>query len=500
MRAVHTVVVLLGLALLGLAPFAAALTSVWGEGGLVADTLAQPRLWRLLGGTVALGVATAGASALLGVPVAVWTVRRAGRLPALAAALVPLPLIVPPWILGVVWSRSVTMSGFGGATFLLTAALWPIVALFAMRGLRAAGTAGDAARLARGPRAALWRVELPLAWPSIASGMLLVFLFAITDFAIVDFLSFYDPEPFLVLSNEIFQKWARLHNAPQAAAVSLPAIAPSLVALGVLLRLERRQQGRYVGVREGGGAVRPLGVVGTLGLLVVTATTCMPPAVLVAWASRGDDLLGVARSAAPEMLNTAEMGVQSGLVIALLGVATARLGLRWGGWREALLLGAALVPLAAPGVMFGVGQIRLWNHPANPLSDVMYSSPFLLVLATSGRFLPLGVLAARAWLVRQDTSPSDAARLSRRTPLVRWLRVELPRLAPAVGLAATLGYLFTVRELDLITTIPAGTSTLSQKIFGFVHISSDTMTATLCVMLISLGLVPAVAARLLSGR
>lgn len=500
MRVLFPATVLVALAVLVLAPFAAALTSVWGEWELLGDVLAQPRLWRLMAGTIALGVATAAASAVIGVPVAAWVTRRRGRLAAFAGALVPLPLILPPWILGVVWSRSVTMSGFGGATFLLTIALWPIVALFAMRGLRAAGTAGDAARLARGDGPAFRRVELRLAWPSIASGMLLVFLFAITDFAIVDFLSFYDPEPFLVLSNEIFQKWARLHNAPQAAAVSLPAIMPSLLALALLLRLERRQQGRYVGTREGGGALRPLGVVGALGLLVVTASTLMGPGVLLAWASRGTDTLETARSAAPEMLNTAKMGLQSGVLIALLGVATARLGLRWGGWRELLLLGAALVPLAAPGVMFGVGQIRFWNHPDNPLADVMYSSPFLLVLATSGRFLPLGVLAARAWLVRQDPTPSDAAALSRRSGLATWLRVELPRLAPAVGLAGTLGYLFTVRELDLITTIPAGTSTLSQKIFGFVHISSDTMTATLCVMLISLGIVPAVAARLLGDR
>ena len=34
----------------------------------------------------------------------------------------------------------------------------------------------------------------------------------------------------------------------------------------------------------------------------------------------------------------------------------------------------------------------------------------------------------------------------------------------------------------------------------FAHQTSDTMTATLCVMLISLGIVPAVAARLLGDR
>ena len=112
--------------------------------------------------------------------------------------LLPLPFVLPSWMAGMAWAKHVTLSRFWGATALLVAALWPIVTLFALRGLRLAGPAGDAARLARGRIASLLRVELPLAAPSILSGALLAFVFAVTDFGVVDFLSFNVPEPFTV--------------------------------------------------------------------------------------------------------------------------------------------------------------------------------------------------------------------------------------------------------------------------------------------------------------
>jgi len=173
-----TVTVVVALVVLGLAPLLAAFSvlvdaplSIWGA-------LLPPRIGSLLAGTVMLGVTTAACSALIGVPVARAIARRRGKLTVLLAALLPLPLIIPPWIAALVWAKWLRLSGFWSAVALLTASLWPLVAMFALRGFRAAGRAGDAARVARGWRAALFSVELPLALPSILSGVLLVFVFA----------------------------------------------------------------------------------------------------------------------------------------------------------------------------------------------------------------------------------------------------------------------------------------------------------------------------------
>src|SRR6185436_1404996 len=132
---------------------------------------------------------------------------------------------------------------------------------------------------------------------------------------------------------------------------------------------------------------------------------------------------------------------------------------------ESLLLLLALLPLAAPGVLFAVGEIQLWNASWNPLAESLYRSPLLLVMATGGRFLCLGLLAARALLLRQDPGPLEAARLSGRGWRARWMSIELPLLAPATGLACALGYLFSLRELDIPSLVPAGNATLVRRIY-----------------------------------
>jgi len=99
--------------------------------------------------------------------------------------------------------------------------------------------------------------------------------------------------------------------------------------------------------------------------------------------------------------------------------------------------------------------------------------------------------------VRQDEGPAQAARLAGGGALRRWLRIELPLLAPALGLACALGYLLGLRELDVATLVPAGNATLIHQLYSLVHIASDDTTALLCLLLMGLVLVPAAAARLL---
>jgi len=398
---------------------------------------------------------------------------------------------------GMAWARTVTLSGFSGAVLLLTAALWPLVALFALRGLRAAARAGDAARLARGRVASWLSVELPLAAPSILSGMVLVFVLAATDFGVVDFLSFNVPEPFTVLSSEIFTKWSRLGSGAQAAAVSLPAVALGLLALVAMLVLERPVRGRYRGAVAESRSTRRPGLPAVLVVLALVALMVSPLVVMLGWAGRSADPLAVLADSRDEALRSVLAGLGAGAIVALVGLAVARVSLRGPPWLRVLVLGAALLPLAVPGVLFAVGVVRLGNHPANPLADALYRSPALLVLGLAGRYLPFGVLAARALLLRQDEGPAQAARLAGGGALRRWLKIELPLALPALGLALALGYLLSLRELDLATLVPAGNATLIHQLYSLVHIASDDTTALLCLLLMGLVLLPAAAARLL---
>jgi iron(III) transport system permease protein len=274
-----------------------------------------------------------------------------------------------------------------------------------------------------------------------------------------------------------------------------------LAALWVVLAVEQRYAGQRRGAPARAGAARggsgAGSVAGTLGLVVLLVLMLTPVLVLGSWASRHPDPVTTLLSTRDEVLRSVTTSAGAGLIVALLGVAVARALLFAGPKTGALLLGLALLPLAVPGVLFAVGVLRVWHHPANPLGEALYRSPVLLVLAMAGRFLPLGVLAARALMLRQDPGPAQAARLMVRGVLRRWLGVELPLLAPATGLACLLGYLLSLRELDVVSLVPAGNGTLLHQLYSMVHIQSDDTTALLCLLLFALVLVPAVAGRLL---
>jgi ABC-type Fe3+ transport system permease subunit len=218
---------------------------------------------------------------------------------------------------------------------------------------------------------------------------------------------------------------------------------------------------------------------------------------MLGWAGKNADPLAVLSDSRDEALRSVLAGLGTGVLVALVGLGVAKVSLRAAPPLRWLVLGAALLPLAVPGVLYGVGAIRLWNSPANPLSEALYRSPALLVLALAGRFLPFGVLAARALLLRQDEGPSQAARLAGGSGLRRWTAIELPLVAPALGLACALGYVLGLRELDVATLVPAGNATLVHQLYSLVHIASDDTTALLCLLLMGLVLLPAAAARLL---
>jgi|GEM_PF-433939 len=484
------------LLVLGAVPVAAALLPLLDAPLAAFTELVSARVLGLAGRTALLGLAVAVGALLLGAP-AGWTLaRRPGALAGSVAVLLPLPFLLPPWMAGMAWARHVQLSRSFGAAALLIASLWPVVALFALRGFRQAAAAGDAAALARGRRAALFAVELPLAAPSLLTGALLAFVFAITDFGVVDFLSFNVAEPFTVLSSEVFLKAGRLESAPEAAAAALPVLLLSGVALVGVLLLERRHAGRMRGPSP--PPARPSrGAAGALLLIALALLALAPVAELLTWAAGHAGWRNTLGEVGDDVLRSVTCAVGTGLLVALLGVAVARLSLRLPPTGEATLLALALLPLAAPGVLFALGEIRFWNHPANPLAEWLYTSPALLVLAGTARFLPLGVLAARALLVRLDEGPSEAARLSGRGAFLRWRWVELPRLLPAAGLAALLGYVLSLRELDTNHMLPAGNATLIRYLYGVVHTGSDDKTAFLAVLLVALVLVPAAAARLL---
>jgi iron(III) transport system permease protein len=108
----------------------------------------------------------------------------------------------------------------------------------------------------------------------------------------------------------------------------------------------------------------------------------------------------------------------------------------------------ALLPLAVPGLVLGLGYIFFFNAPGNPL-NVIYGSMTILVLCSVAHFYSVAHLTAMTALKQIDPE-FETVSASLRVPVWRtFLRVTLPVCLPAVLDIAM--YLF----VNAMTTVSA---------------------------------------------
>jgi iron(III) transport system permease protein len=108
----------------------------------------------------------------------------------------------------------------------------------------------------------------------------------------------------------------------------------------------------------------------------------------------------------------------------------------------------ALLPLAVPGIVLGLGYIFFFNSPSNPL-NVIYGSMGILIICTVAHFYSVSHLTAVTAL-KQIDQEIETVSASLRVPFYRtFLRVTLPVCLPAVLDIAM--YLF----VNALTTVSA---------------------------------------------
>jgi len=161
---------------------------------------------------------------------------------------------------------------------------------------------------------------------------------------------------------------------------------------------------------------------------------------------------------------------------------------RWQG----LLWALAIVPLAIPPPLVGIGLIAVWNRPQFSL---VYGSSLMPVLAGLARFAPLGVIILASQLRRINPLLIDAARILQpgRWQILR--RIWLPLLAPGILAAAGIIFALTLGELGATLLVtPPGQATLTMRIYNFLHYGASDTVAGLCLMMAAVTLAAAVIA------
>jgi len=500
-------------AVLGLAPLAVMLTRI---GGHDLAGLLEPRTLSLLGRTAYLGLGVAAVALLLGVPYGFLVARTDLPGAALLRPLGVVPLLIPPLFIASTWCVLVpSLRGAPCAIFVLGLSTFPLVGVFAARAFeRVDARLEEAALMAGGLRAVL-RMELPLVLPAAFAGACLAFAFAVNDFGVPDYVSSVGVK-FNVYADEIHFNWSQMQEPGKPVATALPLIAMTLCALIPALALRRK--GAMASLQSGFRTPAPLRLGAwrwpafafTLGAFALGAAI---PLSRLAWESgnmpRHAAELGAfsgeawsagwatARSSFSRALELARSDLKNSLVFSLCAaLASVPLGLVLGhaierarkrGVGRALEV-AALLPLAAPAILFGIGIIVLWNHDA---TAAIYDAPMMAVLLLVGRFTVFAVLISSGATAALDPRLEEAAQLAGAGPVQRLARIVAPCLRGALAGGFVLVFVLAMRDLDAAILVPAMNKTAIFRAYNMIHFGRDAHVAALCLLLVFAVALPA---------
>ncbi len=489
--------------------------------------------FRMLGNSAAIGALAALLAVLVGVPMAVLVARTDLPFRRTLGLICYAPLVLPPLLVALAWNMIPALEpppitsapepgalagviGIVRAAALFALCYYPIVVLFARRALsEVPGAVEESARLTLGRGRALRRVTLPLVWPGVVAGALFVFLFALNDFAVVDFLNWVRPTGarVAVYPFESFSAWNKSNGQGPATALGLPLLVLGLATLFAVHRLIGRRSRASVGGAHRPAARMRLGVArwpAFAAAVALIGVSAVAPVATLVWRAGGGDayrrvwqLVAGATSSTDEVAWTLWFAAAAAALALPLAFVLAHRAARSGStWLPAL----ALLPLALPPIFLGAGYLRLLNHPAlselvggrNPFldPDTPRYGPILLLVA---KYLPFAIAALWAAFLEIDPRLEEAARTAGVRPLARVLGVLEPLVRPASALAFVLVFVFALREIDTIVLLTG--ETVMRKIYSMVHFSRDEQVAALSVILIAMQAIPfVVLAILTSGR
>ena len=366
----------------------------------------------------------------------------------------------------------------GGAIFVMSAVLYPYVYITARASFIAQSVCViEASRtLGRSASETFWQIALPLARPALAAGVALALMEALNDIGAVEFFGV------KTLTVAVYDTWldrGSLAGASQIACVML-AFVFALLLLERALRAGRRfhhTTGKYRDLPED-RLSGPKGLLAALacalpllfgfvlpgGVLISDAIAHVSSGLTAAFWQAAVNSLGLATAAAV-------LGVTFAVVLAYGRRQT----------RSQLIRVASLVPAisyAIPGTVLAIGILIPLAGLDNSIDAAMRSlfgvstglilsgTVFAIVLAYTIRFLAASLGAVEAGLSKISRNIDAAGRTLGSTVSHMLWAVHLPLLRPALGAAAMLVFVDSMKELPATLLLrPFNFDTLATQVF-----------------------------------
>lgn len=471
-------------------------STIWGL-GCVGGGIACGVAWN----TLTLGVLTGLITTLLGLACALLVLRTAMPGKRLMRAMTVLPIITPPFVIGLalilLFGRSGVVTGLMSEWFGIPRSRWiyglpgvllaqvlafaPIAFLVLMGVVQ--GIAPSLEEAAQTLGAKHWptfrSVTWPLLRPGLANAFLLGFVESLADFGNPLVLG----GNFEVLSTKIFfAVVGAAHNQGMAAVLAIVLLVFTLGAFWL-------QQGWL-----GGKSYTTVSGKGEAGIpaKLPTSVTVLSAAIIVPWVvltaviyaviliggfvkTMGRDHtptmehyrtgfavdfshgLFFEGAAWPSLFTTLKIAAISAPLTAMIGLLTAYLLTRQCFVGRRLLEFTTMLSFAIPGTVLGVAYILAFNVPPIEITG----TGLILVLAFVFRNMPVGVRAGIAGLVQIDKSLDEASTTMRARSFTTLRRVVLPLLKPALVAALTYSFVRSITSVSAVIFLVSAEYNLS---------------------------------------
>ena len=400
----------------------------------------------------------------------------------------------------------------GGAVFIMASVLYPYVYLtarasFALQSVHVLEVARTLGRTGTG---ALFAVALPMARPALAAGVSLALMECLNDIGAVEYLGVQ------TLTSSIYAAWVQRSSLPGAAQLALVMFI-FIVALIALERMGRAML-RFTTPR-GNRPMPEHRLTGGKGVLAacacafpVAAGFAVPVAVLVAGAYAQGAQYGVSGYASAARNSLALALIASILTVGLAFILGAALRLCRS---PAVTVAARLSALgyAVPGTVIAIGLVvplgaldnllSGWarNHFGFSTGLLLSGSAFALIMAYVVRFMAVALGTIETGLERLSPNLDAAARSLGASPMKMLRAVHLPLLRPAIGAAALLVFVDSMKELPATLLLrPFNFETLATQIYTFASQEQFERSALAALTIVAVGLIPLILLhRALSG-
>jgi iron(III) transport system permease protein len=343
--------------------------------------------------------------------------------------------------LGITGIPAVNIWSFGGVIWVMFLFFCPFAYLFTVGAMRTMDSSLEEAARMNGATAlqTLCQITLPMSLPSVMASGLIVFILSAEMYTIPGIIG--ANAGFTTLPWKIFEDSSifPVHRAHAAAAGAM-LLAVTAVGLWLQRRLTRRAE-RFVTVTGKGFKTKPLALgklrwaAFALFLSYILFADILPFASLIAssfmkYSAPSITLDNLTLAHYSGMLqsvdlrnalwNTIVLALASGVVCVCIGFLISFMDVRRKTAAAKLLSFLGTLPIAVPGLVYGIGL--LWLYLKTPI----YGSIWILFLAYIAKFLPYGIVVSRSGIQQIHPDLEQSARMCGASALTATRVIVMP--------------------------------------------------------------------------